>query len=667
MKIRARIVLITSIIIIIAIGFQAVFSIISTNSSLDVIVEQQLADQVKNISNELKTAQNVIQITKDAMNEKNAVLAQAIAEMIVYNQTWLKTYNMDKLADQLKVAEIRVTDVDGIVQFGNDEKVFGTNIANEPTMAPFVPLIGQRDVSYAQEPAPREKDGQMYQFVGVSRRDVPGVVMIGFIPSTLIDLLENLDIQKRIEGLVIGSNGFGAIIDSNDNFIAHKDIALVGTAASDQPWLSDVFASTKESTPVVIDGETFIAYKQNIDDYTIVVTYPKAELDAIIAKNLSNNIIIVVVSVFILVLIISRLIKKYVTSPLKKVEAAMVEVGSGNFKTSVDYQSKDEIGTLSKQFGTMTKNVSHLIKEVSQSINKLAVSSETITENVEGLSLTSQEVTRAIEEITHGATDLASNVNERLLTGQQLSESINIIFSKLTNAKSVSSEMVTVNDLGRTKIDALKFVFQETVDSTDAVSKKVENLSVSSQAIETIVSTIKGISNQTNLLALNASIEAARAGEAGRGFSVVAEEIRKLAEQSATSAEEISSIIGEIVQIVSSTNQTVRGTQLSVESAKVNLDETVDVFAQIDQSVVQVESIIEEFISETQKIDTLKSELIVSLESMAAISEQSAASTEEINASTEEQLSRVSEIAQAIDDLNEDVTNLSTEMTKFKA
>lgn len=667
MKIRARIVLITSIIIIIAIGFQAVFSIISTNSSLDVIVEQQLADQIKSISNELNTAQNVIQITKDAMNEKNAVLAQAIAEMIVYNQTWLKTYNMDKLADQLKVEEIRVSDVDGIIQFGNDEKVFGTKLADDPTMAPFVPLIGQRDVSYAQEPAPREKDGQMYQFVGVSRRDVPGVVLIGFVPSTLIDLLANLDIQKKIEGLVIGSDGFGAILDKDNNFIAHKDSSLIGTSANDQPWLTELLSKSNSSSTVTINGENYVAYKESIDEFTFVVTYPRSELDAIIAKNLLNNVIIVIISVFLLVLIISRLIKQYVTTPLKKVEAAMAEVGAGDFTTSVNYQSKDEIGSLSKQFGMMTENVRHLIHEVSQSINTLVTSSETITENVDGLSSTSQEVTRAIEEITHGATDLASNVNERLLTGQQLGDSINLIFSRLTNAKTVSSEMVNVNQLGRTKIDALKSVFQETVDSTDAVSVKVEALSVSSQAIETIVSTIKGISNQTNLLALNASIEAARAGEAGRGFSVVADEIRKLAEQSSTSAEEINKIIAEIVQIVSSTNQTVHGTQRSVESAKTNLDETIQVFEQIDQSVVQVENIIEEFITETQKIDELKSELILSLESMAAISEQSAASTEEINASTEEQLSRVSEIAQAIEDLNGDVASLSLEMTKFKA
>jgi len=227
--------------------------------------------------------------------------------------------------------------------------------------------------------------------------------------------------------------------------------------------------------------------------------------------------------------------------------------------------------------------------------------------------------------------------------------------------------MAMVNQSGRLKIEDLQQVFQITVDNTDHVSEKVHELSISSQAIETIVSTIKGISSQTNLLALNASIEAARAGEAGRGFSVVADEIRKLAEQSATSAEEINTIIAKIVNIVESTNQTVQGTQKSVIKAKVNLSETVTVFEDIDTRVVKVGMIIDEFLRETEKIESLKTELIVSLESMAAISQESAASTEEINASTEEQLSRVSEIGQAIDHLNEDIANLSVEMAKFKA
>jgi len=667
MKIRARIVLITSVIIIIAIGFQAAFNMLSTSSTIEDIVKQQLEDQVLNIENDLITGRGVIQITKDAMNEKNVALAQAIAEMITYNQTWLKTYNMDKLADQLKIDEIRITDIDGVVQFGNNEKSFGINLSTDELTAPFMVLISDKNGNYAQEPAPRAEDGQMYQFIGVPRRDVPGVVQIGIIPTTLVELLGNLDIQKRIESLVIGANGFAVIVDEDGTFIAHKDPALVRTAAQEQTWLKNILAGKDGVYDASINSEDFYAYRVTYENSTIVVTYPKAEINAILYKNLINNVIIVIVSVISLLLIISRLIKRTVTAPLRKVELAMIEIGKGDFRATVDHKSKDEIGSLAIEFGKMTNNVRHLITEVTSSINKIATSSETITDNVEGLNATSQEVTKAIEEITHGATDLASNVNERLVTGQELGESINQIYAKLTDAKSVSNEMVAVNQVGRTKISDLQKVFKVTVDNTHTVSEKVHALSVSSQAIETIVTTIKGISNQTNLLALNASIEAARAGEAGRGFSVVADEIRKLAEQSSTSAEEINKIIADIVSIVDATNQTVDGTQKSVETAQINLKETVSVFENIGNSVHKVERIIDDFISETKKIDDLKSDLILSLESMAAISQESAASTEEINASTEEQLSRISEIGQAIDSLNEDITGLTVEMTKFKA
>ena len=665
MKIRAKIVLMTSVIIIIAIGFQAVYNILSTSSSIEKIVESQLGDQIMSIESQILVQQEVIDITKRAMNEKNVSLAQAIAEMVTYNPSWLKTYNMDKLADQLKIDEIRITNLDGVVEFGNNEKSFGSKLTDDPLTQPFMDLVTNKNGFYAQEPAPRAEDGKMYQFVGVPRRDVPGVVQIGMIPTTLIDLLARMDIQKTIEALVIGDTGFALIVDQSGMITANKDVTKVGTAAADQKWLADLLAKKDGIHNVSVDKAEFYAKKIGTGHATIIATYPKSEVNAIVMKTLLNNFAIVVVSVILLALIISIFLRNFVTLPLRKMEAAMIEVGQGNFRASVEHKSKDEIGSVASEFSKMTENVRHLINEVNHSINNIASSSNTITDNIDGLTATTQEVTHAIEEITHGATDLASNVNERLVTGQELGDSIHEIYMKLDHAKQVSSEMESVNATGRSKINQLQSVFNATVKSTQSVSDKVRALSTSSQAIETIVSTIKGISSQTNLLALNASIEAARAGEAGRGFSVVADEIRKLAEQSASSAEEINTIIAEIVNIVDETSLTVNDTQQSVAKARTNLDETVTVFGDIDTRVVKVGHIIEEFIQETQKIDTLKSDLIASLESMAAISEESAASTQEINASTEEQLSRVTEISHAIESLNEDISTLTVEMTKF--
>lgn len=665
MKLKGKIVLITGLIIVITTVAISSYNVWKTNDAIQSVVSTQLMDEIHNIEDEILAAEEAVEITRNAINEKNIALTRAIAQMIVLDQTLLETNRMTNLANQLGIEEIHVTDGNGVLLYGNVTGFYGFDFKTSEQTMPFVELAKSRSGELAQDPSLRGTDNVLFQYVGVSRLDEPGVVQIGIEPTAVQELLSKLDIQQSLEKLDIGNGGYGMIVDSTGIIVNHAQPEKVGKQATDIAWLAGVLANDQKMQSIVEDGKDMFALSESFGDITLVVTYPKEQIQGIIRSIIFNNVIIVIATILILILIMQFIIGKWVSKPLNLVKQGMEDVGAGKFTTKVDYQSKDEIGALAADFQVMNDNIKRLIYETIQRIDSVAKSSDLITDNVDGLTSSSNEVTRAIEEIAHGSNEMASNVNERLVTGQTLGESINHIFMKLDEAKSESDQMIHENQNGRNKIAALQSVFKETVMKTGDVANNVGTLTKSSKEIENIVDTIQGIAEQTNLLALNASIEAARAGDAGRGFAVVADEIRKLAEQSSTSAREINAIIARIVSVVDTTNVTVNDTQVSVQSAQKNLDETVIVFDNIDRSVTGVGSVIAEFIEEARRIEALKNELITSLESMAAISEQSAASTEEINASTEEQLSRVTEIGHAIETLNEDIRKLSEEMGRF--
>ena len=241
MKLKAKIVLVTAVIIVIAIVFQGIFSIMATRNTLESVIALQLEDQMENLDKEMLSAVEMIEITKGALNEKNIALTQAIAELIASDTSYLQTNKMVALAAALGVEEIHVTDGKGVLLFGNVTGFYGFDFNTSDQTLPFVELIGKKGATLAQEPSPRGTDNTLFQYIGVSRIDEPGVVQIGIEPTAVQTLLSKLDIQGAIENLVIGDGGFAMIIDEMGIVKNHVNPEIVGQEASTLGWVEELY------------------------------------------------------------------------------------------------------------------------------------------------------------------------------------------------------------------------------------------------------------------------------------------------------------------------------------------------------------------------------------------------------------------------------------------
>lgn len=203
----------------------------------------------------------------------------------------------------------------------------------------------------------------------------------------------------------------------------------------------------------------------------------------------------------------------------------------------------------------------------------------------------------------------------------------------------------------------------QSVQKAEAV---VKGLETKSQDITSILNVINGIADQTNLLALNAAIEAARAGEYGRGFSVVAEEVRKLAVQSADSAKEIEGLIQEIVREISTSLSMFQSVNHEVKEGLQITDQTAESFKQIYEMTTQISGELQNLNATVEQLSVGSQEVSSAVEDISAVSKESSAGIQDIAASAEEQLASMEEISSSAETLANMAEELQDITKKFK-
>ncbi|MBL4937105.1 HAMP domain-containing protein [Clostridium sp. YIM B02515] len=377
--------------------------------------------------------------------------------------------------------------------------------------------------------------------------------------------------------------------------------------------------------------------------------------------------ILISLGISLIIAFCGYLVASYVSKPIIEIAGIAESVASNDLNVrKLKIRDNDELGTLSKSFNLMIDNIRKMINKMQRTSDELVQASKIIGLSTQEIASSSEGITSQVQQIAAGGTVQADEASKSYDLVSNLSTKIEDMNERLDITSNNTTNMQDANRQGTIAISSLENNFDRYLGTALEVASKVEELHLSSKSIVSILTTINSIAEQTNLLALNAAIEAARAGEHGKGFAVVSEEIRKLAEQAAFSTKEIQGIVDKISKdVLNISNLTVESKDL-IFYVKDAIDKSKESLTNIEVSATDTVNEINNLDNDIKYIETLKERVLKSVQDMAAIAQESAAGTEEISASSEEQSASIEEVLSSIDSLNEMIEELNDMIKEYK-
>ena len=491
-----------------------------------------------------------------------------------------------------------------------------------------------------------------------SAGQVIGMIQRNFNISVLADFLKKeMDDHTEI-----------AIFESNGKLAAHSNLPVEKEEdridMSGYTFIKQAQDDTNGIAEVTLNGDKkVVAFEKEHQTGWVIATFRSYK---VVQQNATNETMILLGISFlmlVLIVIVANVVANKSIGPIVTISDTADEISKGNLSLDkINVDSQDELGKVAHAFNMMTDKLNDFL-------HKTKTNATTVAQSAEELNRNAHQSAEAANQIANAVTDFAEETVAQQNAVGAASEAVANMHELFNVIETNSNGVVDASNLAMHTAESGAMTIDNAVQSMKALQNSVKQsaeviklLGEHSKEIGNIVETISAIAEQTNLLALNAAIEAARAGEHGRGFAVVADEVRKLAEQSATAADEIHRLIFDVQ---SQTDKAVESMQIGTKTTQTSVDAVNEAGSAFREIVNEIQELTEkirhttgaiakakegntQIVESVEKIDTAAKKISSETESISATTQELSASTEEIAASSRQLSGMADDLHKAI-------------------
>lgn len=406
-----------------------------------------------------------------------------------------------------------------------------------------------------------------------------------------------------------------------------------------------------------------------VDKFSVI--YAESADQAILSstKALDNtSLVMMYASILVLittVLIAFFLVRSYIR-PIQKLQKAVSLIASGDLTHTINASSNDELGQLSQSFD-------HMILQVRQMLRAARHIASSLTDHSHEFQRFSQLTASANTDILKAINEISGGADEQAMKTETSSQIIAELEAEIRDITAYTHEMIRASDeaaagtrQGTGYVRALKASSEQSQAVLHKVDSAMQTLAASSKQIGAITHSITEISTQTNVLALNAAIEAARAGVHGRGFSVIADEVRQLSQQTNDSSKTVSGITQALQKQIKELQSSLLEARDSASAQNHRVSDTLNSFESIELSMKGIKEQIEQIHVKIERARSKNETLVDSVHFVAAIAQETAAGVEEVNSTSIQQDASIRRIAEESDDILSLAEQLFAEISKFR-